>query len=61
MVKCERLSHEKRRWEIGETTLGTIEYLLRAYSKCWVFLTSLFPIGTYETMATSRVETNRHL
>jgi len=24
-------------------------------------LTSLFPIGTYETMATSRVETNRHL
>jgi len=24
-------------------------------------LTSLFSIGTYETMATSRVETNRHL
>jgi len=24
-------------------------------------LTSLFPIGTYETIATSRVQTNRHL
>jgi len=26
-----------------------------------VHLTSLFPIGTYVTMATSRVETNRHI
>jgi len=26
-----------------------------------VRLTSLFPISTYETMATSRVETNQHL